>query len=78
MTPIEIFEYKKSWQRENCYSVRLHSDLRSRGKEWCKTQMQPQQWDFKKYTNNYEDTFVFEYKQDADSFSLQWPEFVNQ
>ena len=78
MTPIEIFEYKKRWQRGNHYSVRLHSDIRSRGKDWCKTQLKPQQWDFSQYTDNYEDTFHFEYKQDADSFLTQWPEFANQ
>ena len=78
MTPIEIFEYKKNWQRGTCYSVRLHSDLRDRGKEWCKVQLQSPQWDFKKYTDNYEDTYMFEYKQDADNFSTQWPEFTNQ
>ena len=39
MTPIEIFEYKKRWQRNHHYSVRLHSDLQSKGKEWCKVQL---------------------------------------
>ena len=78
MTPIEIFEYKKRWA-PRAYTVRLHSDLRSRGKEYCKTQMQKQQWDVNIYTNNYEDTYLFEYKQDADSFISHFdPKFVNQ
>lgn len=78
MQPIEIFEYKKRWQRNGAHSVRLHSDLRRQGKEYCKVQMMPQQWDISEYTNVYEDTFHFEYKQDADAFSRQWPEYINQ
>ena len=78
MTPIEIFEYKKRWQ-PNGYKVRLHSDLRSRGKDYCKTQMFRHQWIVSEYTNNYEDTFTFEYKQDADSFIGQFDSrFINQ
>lgn len=75
MTPIEIFEYKQKWKPG--YTVRLHSDLRSRGKEFCKIQMLKQQWDITEYTDVYEDTFTFEHKQDADNFSKQWPEFTN-
>ena len=78
LTPIEIFEYKKRWQPKG-YKVRLHSDLRSQGKDYCKTQMFKHQWIITEYTNNYEDTFLFEYKQDADSFTLQFnSKFVNQ
>lgn len=78
MTPIEIFEYKKRWQRGDCYKVRLHSDLRRQGKDYCKTQMMPQQWDVSEFTDVYEDTFYFEYKQDAQCFASKWPEYVNQ
>ena len=77
MTPLEIFEYKKRWQRAGSYGVRLHSDLRSNGKEFCKIQMFKHQWDLEIYTDNYEDTFHFEYRQDAESFAAQWPEYVN-
>jgi hypothetical protein len=75
MTPVEIFEYKQRWKPG--YTVRLHSDLRSHGKDFCKIQMHPQQWDVKTFTNVYEDTFYFEYKQDAESFAAQWPEYIN-
>jgi hypothetical protein len=80
MTPIEIFEYKKRWQRNgNYYSVRLHSDLRNDGVEWCKTQLFKQQWDLSIYSNVYEDTYLFEYKQDYVSFIEQFDErFINQ
>jgi len=75
LTPIEIFEYKQKWKPG--YTVRLHSDLRSRGKEFCKIQMLKQQWDITEYTDVYEDTFMFEHNQYAYNFSEQWPEFTN-
>lgn len=74
MTPIEIFEYKNKWKPG--YVVRLHSDLRSRATDYCKVQMLKHQWDFMKYSNVYEDTWMFEYRQDAESFASQWPEFT--
>ena len=74
MTPIEIFEYKNKWKPG--YTVRLHSDLRSRATDYCKVQMLKQQWDVRNYSNVYEDTWMFEYRQDAESFAAQWPEFT--
>ena len=77
MKPIEIFEYKQRWKPG--YTVRLHSDLRGQAKDFCKTQCFQQQWDIAEYTDVYEDTFYFEYKQDADSFMARWEErFINQ
>jgi hypothetical protein len=77
MIPIEIFEYKQRWQRAGGYAVRLHSDLRSQGKDYCKIQLMKQQWDFSQYTDNYEDTFHFEYKQDADSFRNKFKKYAD-
>ena len=37
-----------------------------------------QQWDVSEYTDVYEDTYYFEYKQDAESFASQWPQFTAQ
>lgn len=69
MTPVEISEYKQKWMAsEYNHPVTIHSDLRSQGKEWCKVQLMQQQWVHRKYTDVYEDTFYFEYKQDADAF----------
>ena len=77
MTPIEIFEYKQKWKPG--YVVRLHSDLRSNAKDYCKVQMLKHQWDVNEYTNSYEDTWLFENRLDAASFTTQWNErFVNQ
>jgi len=77
MTPVEIFEYKQRWQRAGGYAVRLHSDLRSQGKDYCKVQLMRQQWDFSQYTNIYEDTFHFEYKQDADAFRNKFKKYAD-
>lgn len=59
MTPIEIFEYKNRW-KPNGHSVRIHSDYRSQAKFWCKYNFEPHQWVLNEYTDNYEDTFLFE------------------
>ena len=77
MIPIEIFEYKQRWQRAGGYAVRLHSDLRSQGKDYCKIQLMKQQWDFSQYTDNYEDTFHFEFKQDADAFRNKFKKYAD-
>lgn len=74
MIPVEIFEYKQRWKPG--YVVRLHSDLRSEAKEYCKVQMFKQQWDVSEYTDVYEDTFYFEYKQDANSFAAKWKKYA--
>lgn len=75
MTPVEIFEYKQRWKPG--YTVRLHSDLRSQAKDWCKIQLHKQQWDLNIHTNVYEDTFMFEYRQDAESFTAKYQDYVN-
>lgn len=76
MTPIEIFEYKQKWKPG--YIVRLHSDLRMQGKDYCKIQMMKHQWDIQEFTDVYEDTYLFENRIDADSFTAQWDRrFVN-
>ena len=76
MTPQEIFEYKMKWKPG--YAVRLHSDLRNVGKDYCKAKMFKEQWDMSTYTDNYEDTYYFQHKEDADKFATQWPEYINQ
>ena len=77
MTPIEIFEYKKKWQRTGGYAIRLHSDLRDQGKDFCRVMMMQQQWDFQKWSSVYEDTFWFEHKQDAKMFKNKFKEYAD-
>lgn len=75
MTPIEIFEYKLKWKPG--YQVRLHSDLRMQGKDYCKVQMFKHQWDIAEYTDVYEDTFYFEYRQDATAFKNNFKKYAD-
>ena len=77
MTPVEISEYKQKWMRtEKNHPVRIHSDLRSRAKDFCKVQMHVCQWVHRQHTNVYEDTFFFQHIQDANSFSKYFEEWV--
>lgn len=75
MTPIEIFEYKQKWRPG--YRVRLHSDLRRQGKDFCKVMMLKQEWDMNEYTNVYEDTFMFQYLLDAKLFKEKFKKYAD-
>lgn len=69
MTPVEIFEYKSRWIAESGGNpVTLHSDYRSQGIDYCKKVLSREQWDHKRYTNVYEDTFYFESDFEANAF----------
>lgn len=69
MTPIEIFEYKQRWMATGFnHPVAYHSDYRARATDWCKTQLHKCQWSQKTFTDVYEDTMYFEFKQDSQSF----------
>lgn len=76
MTPVEIFEYKNKWKPG--FTVRLHSDLRLQGKDYCRKQLQNYQWAFKIYTNVYEDTFYFEAEKEAAAFKKHFGRFADQ
>ena len=76
MTPQEISDYKLRWM-PGC-TVRLHSDLDTKGKDWCRRHLDRWQWSFTTYTNVYEHTFHFEAEDDAVEFAKQWPEYTNQ
>jgi hypothetical protein len=54
-------------------------EYKNRAKDYCRVQMFQHQWDVDEYSYVYEDTWQFEHKLDADSFTAQWnPLFVNQ
>jgi hypothetical protein len=74
MTPVEIFEYKNRWMSEGAFQVKIHSDLRRETTDWCLRYLEQQQWKYEKYTNNYEDTFWFEYQRHSQLFEQ---EFIN-
>ena len=73
MTPQEIADHKQRWMSSgNFYVVAIHSDNRWEATQWCKVQLHKQQWVHRKFTDVYEDTFFFEYKQDAVGFSSKF------
>jgi hypothetical protein len=76
MTPQEIFEYKQRWYPGQ--SVTVHSDLRSKCKQWCKNNVQSHKWKMAKDTNVYEDTFFFEDAQTKDLFMGQFREWCDR
>jgi hypothetical protein len=78
MTPQEISEYKMRWMRDSSHSVRLHSDLDTQGKTWCRRNLERHQWKMDTWTNNYEHTFHFEHQDDSLIFQTLWPKFTNQ
>lgn len=70
MTPIEIAEHKQRWMASGYnHPVPFHSDWRDRAKDWCKIQLHKSQWNHSKWSDVYEDTMYFEFRQDAESFS---------
>ena len=77
MTPLEISEHRQRWMSSGYnHPVKIHSDLRSRAKDYCKVQMFKQQWHHVQFTNVYEDTFYFEHHQDSDSFRFKFKDWV--
>ena len=76
MTPQQIDDYKRQWMPG--YTVRLHSDLESQGKDWCKRVLAKEQWHFRKWTNVYEHTFQFENIMAAQNFEMEFGSFANQ
>ena len=70
MTPQEQFEYKLKWKPG--YSVRLHSDLVDRGKDWCRRHTERHQWSMSEWTDVYEHTFHFEHEIVALKFQAEF------
>ena len=79
MTPQEIADYKQRWMSTgNNNPVRLHSDLDTKGKTWCRRVLERHQWSFTAWTYNYEHTFYFEDLVVAQNFAMEFGRFVNQ
>jgi len=75
LTPQEIHEYKLSWRPG--YTVRLHSDLESQGKDWCKHHLDKPYWNFTKWTAVYEHTFHFEDEDTAKLFKENFKKYAD-
>lgn len=71
MTPIEISEYKMKWKPRGT-TVKIHSDLDWKCKDWCRKHLNRWEWTMDTFTDVYEHTFFFEHKHDADKFAIQW------
>lgn len=70
-TPIEIFEYKRAW-RPRSTSVKVHSGIDCKCKDWCRKHLERHQWTMDAFTDIYEHTFLFEHKHDAEKFANEW------
>lgn len=78
MTPQEISAYKIQWMRTSKYAMRIHSDLESAAKNWCKQCVDSHQWVFNKWTGVYEHTFYFEKEAHAQQFKQEFEQWINQ
>lgn len=76
LTPQETFDYKMSWLPGN--QVALHSDLRMKGKDWCKDNVPQMDYKFIKYTGPYEDTYCFKNKSDAETLIELFPTYAKE
>jgi hypothetical protein len=70
MTPLEIYEYKFKWLKSCNNHVEINEDNDYLAKAWCKKNLKQHQWQFTRYTSNYEHTISFE----IEEFKLQ---FIN-
>lgn len=76
MTPQAIDDYKRSWKPG--HPVRLHSDLDTQGKAWCRRNLERWQWSFSSFTDVYEHTFHFELEEHAAQFKEEFGRFADQ
>lgn len=76
LTPQQITSYKHRWLPG--YMVELHSDLESRGKEWCKRQCLKEEWQFKSWSDIYYHTFCFENIKAAQNFEMEFGEYARK
>jgi uncharacterized protein YjlB len=74
MTPQEQFDYKQKWKPG--YTVRLHSDLADRGKDWCRRHVERHEWSMSEWTDVYEHTFHFEVEEVANMFHAEFGLFA--
>lgn len=67
MTPQQIWDYKMKWLPG--HAVSIHSDLSDHiARHIVTQQLPPHKWHYKKWTNVYEHSYLFESEQDANIF----------
>lgn len=74
MTPQQIVDYKHTWMPG--FRVKLHTDLRREGVNWCKDNLIPAVWSDKRWIEPYYDEFRFENKVDANKFAVIFYKYV--
>lgn len=77
MTPQEIVDYKQQWMR-NCYSIRIHKDLRSRAKDWCVERLHTYEWKFGGEVEPYVDIFYFEKQFHSQQFAQEFFSWIQK
>jgi hypothetical protein len=79
MTPQEIADYKQRWMSTgNNNPVRLHSDLDTEGKTWCRRQLERHQWSMTTWTGVYEHTFFFESQYVSQQFEQEFNDWIKK
>jgi hypothetical protein len=76
MTPLQIFEYKNNWMASGGVGVRMHSDLDTEAKTWCRENLQQHQWLMRSWSSLYEHTFWFETAECAVKFTDRFSEWA--
>ena len=69
MTPQEIFEYKRDWKMNSCYSVQVDMDSHVWGKDWCRKHLDRIDWSFDKHTQP-DDSHTFMFKEEIVAMSF--------
>lgn len=77
MSPLEIFEYKRSWM-PNAYQVDVHSDLDVKCKDWCRKNLERWQWSMDTYTDVYSHSFYFENDLHGKRFTQEFIDWVDK
>jgi hypothetical protein len=78
MNPLEIAEHKMRWMRAANHPVRIHSDLDVAGKDWCRRNLERQEWSFQSWTDVYEHTFYFENATVSQQFEHEFKDWIQR
>ena len=72
MTPQEIFEYKTQW-RNNAWSMYIDPDADVFTKDWCRRNVERQDWSFEKYARQDDwHLILFHYRSDYNAFKANY------
>ena len=75
-SPQAVSDHKRKWLMASYFASHVHSDYRSRVKDWCKANCFKWRYDIKTFTNVYEDTVRFELEEDFTGFNEWYKELI--